>query len=142
MKLNKNVYVLLCSIFMVYVAFLFFFALVHRIWVGDISVRTELFWGYNNPTDQIIWDNVINICIFIPIGLLVAVLCDRYVILKSMLVGLFISETIESCQLIFKRGTFDVDDIFNNVLGALIGATAYIIIAFIWNLVSRCCSSN
>lgn len=57
----------------------------------------NFFGGYNNPTDLLKLDNVIKICIFIPIGLLVAVLCERYVILKSMLVVLFISETIERC---------------------------------------------
>ena len=35
--------------------------------------------------------------------------------------GLLVSLTIEFSQLIWYRGVFDVNDLFNNALGALIG---------------------
>ena len=40
---------------------------------------------------------------------------------KALLVGLLISLFIEVSQLIWKKGVFDVDDIFNNAVGAVIG---------------------
>ena len=46
----------------------------------------------------------------------------EYKIGKAMLVGLLFSMVIEFSQLIWKKGFFDVDDLFNNVVGALVGA--------------------
>ena len=37
----------------------------------------------------------------------------------AVLVGLFVSETIECSQLIWQRVTFDVDDLMNNTIGAM-----------------------
>ena len=39
----------------------------------------------------------------------------------ALLVGLLVSLVIECSQLIWSRGIFDVDDLFNNTFGALIG---------------------
>lgn len=41
--------------------------------------------------------------------------------LNALLVGLLVSLVIECSQLTLKRGVFDVDDLFNNSVGALIG---------------------
>ena len=64
-------------------------------------------------------DVINNILAFMPIGILVGLLSVRYRLLKAILAGLFLSETIECSQLIWKRGVFDVDDLLNNTLGAV-----------------------
>ena len=85
-------------------------------------IRTELFWGYKCTNEKILYgDNLINILLFVPIGFLVGWVVSRYKLIKAVLFGLFVSETIECSQLIWHRGTFDVDDLFNNTVGALIG---------------------
>ena len=52
---------------------------------------------------------------------MVGLLSYRYRLLWAGAVGLFMSETIECLQLIFMKGSFDVDDLFNNTLGAFVG---------------------
>ncbi len=66
-------------------------------------------------------DVILNIVCFIPVGLLVGLLFEKYRWAKAWLVGLLASLTIEFSQLIWHRGVFDVNDLFNNALGALIG---------------------
>ena len=72
------------------------------------------------------WSAMLNICGniigFIPFGFFLPILqprCKRVwvVVLSGMLVSLL----VESIQLISKVGCFDVDDIFLNTLGVLIG---------------------
>lgn len=56
-----------------------------------------------------------NIILFIPIGILLP-RKKRWLIFPFLF-----SALIETIQLIFLRGTFELDDIFNNTLGAVIG---------------------
>jgi len=112
----------LIAILIVYITTLFFIAVLNR---DAEKVRTvyrlDLFWGYSNPNDDILKDNILNIASFIPIGILVALIAQKYRIIKALVVGLLFSLTIEFSQLIFEKGTFDVDDLFNNTVGAVIG---------------------
>ena len=48
-------------------------------------------------------------------------------LLMSTLAGLFISQTIECSQLIWQWGTFDVNDLLNNTIGALLGGAAVVL---------------
>lgn len=66
-------------------------------------------------------DNLINIVCFIPIGMLVWVTNTKRKVAVALLVGLMLSLAIECSQYYWKRGVFDVDDLFNNTLGAVIG---------------------
>lgn len=89
---------------------------------GNLSVRREVHWEYYRSLSALLSPDVINnILAFIPIGILVGLLSARYRLLKAILAGLFLSETIECSQLIWKRGVFDADDLLNNTLGAMIG---------------------
>lgn len=49
-------------------------------------------------------------------------------LLLSTLAGLFLSEIIECSQLIWQRGTFDVNDLLNNTVGALLGGVAVVLV--------------
>lgn len=46
--------------------------------------------------------------------------------------GLIFTVLIESVQLITGRGVFECDDVFNNLLGAMIGMVFYVLIAYIY----------
>ena len=95
-------------------------------------IRTELFWGYKSTNEKILYgDNLTNILLFVPIGFLVGWVVSRYKLIKAVLVGLFLSETIECSQLIWHRGTFDVDDLFNNTVGALVGGLIAVVVTFV-----------
>ena len=52
---------------------------------------------------------------------LVALLSRRHRVAKALLAGLLLSLSVECSQLLWSRGVFDVDDIFNNAAGAVLG---------------------
>ena len=115
-----------------YIVLLMCFAVV---FIGDgenHSVQRHFFWSYIHNTEDMTRDNLINISVFIPVGVLTSIVSRRFAVLNALLIGLLISETIECCQIIFQRGTFDVDDIINNTAGALIGAIIYCFIVKKW----------
>lgn len=69
------------------------------------------------------WLNIIlNIALFVPLGILFPLLYKNfrkwYITFGS---GLCFSLMIEAAQYISRRGLFDVDDLFANVLGAMFG---------------------
>ena len=110
-----------------YIFCLFYFAVIHRSGNTDVLPQTTFFWGYNNPPKTIFFDNFLNIIVFLPVGFLTCMLSKNFLIAKALFLGLFVSETIECSQLIFKKGTFDVDDLLNNTLGAVLGSILYIL---------------
>lgn len=64
-----------------------------------------------------------NIVVFIPISFLLPLVLkkyDRKYILSISFITIF---TAESMQLITKRGVFDIDDFFLNMIGCIIGFT-------------------
>ena len=65
-----------------------------------------------------------NICLFVPIGFCVPLLWNKSSLPKTLLVGFLISLFIELCQLPQARGT-DIDDLWINTLGAMIGYILY-----------------
>ena len=103
------------------VLLLYFFAVLIRDSGTSNTVKLELFWGYNNPAQYIYKDNIVNIFSFVPIGLLAGIISLKRRVLKALIAGLLVSLVIECSQFALNRGVFDVDDLFNNTLGALIG---------------------
>ena len=105
----------------VYIAVFFSMAVVFRESSDMCIIRLNLFNDILNPGPDGYRDLILNIVCFIPVGLLVGLLLEKHRLAKAWLVGLLVSLTIESSQLIWHRGVFDVNDLFNNALGALIG---------------------
>lgn len=70
-----------------------------------------------------------NVAVFIPLGALLPVVFKKLVSFpKYILTAVFIPLAIESLQLIFMVGCFDVDDIILNVIGLLMGYGLYMLI--------------
>lgn len=105
-----------------YILTIYFFAVLGRSTSVNSYIRLELFWGYFSQSKNLILDNLINIVCFIPIGMLVGVTNTKRKVAVALLIGLMLSLAIECSQYYWKRGVFDVDDLFNNSLGAVIGA--------------------
>lgn len=86
---------------------------------------------YLEYKDYFTWENLItnlagNILVFSPVGILVPIFMERRVGLlyiggASFLLSFF----IETVQLTFKIGVFDVDDLILNTLGGVIGYLVY-----------------
>jgi len=69
-----------------------------------------------------------NIIIFIPIGFLIPLLWNKKcIMLKTIFIGFTISLSIEAMQLFLPRRT-DVDDLWLNTLGTLLGYLIFYII--------------
>ena len=108
-------------ILITYIAVFFSLAVLLRESSDKCSIRLDLFKGVLEPGPDGYRDLILNIVGFIPIGALAGLLIERYRLAKVLLVGLLVSLTIELSQLIWHKGVFDVDDLFNNTLGAVIG---------------------
>lgn len=119
MRTNRNCVIAL----IVYVLIVFYIAVLSRdtlVNTKDI-IRLDLLRGFFNATKDYDGDILRNIFCFIPIGIITSIVTKRNRILKALLFGFLFSLAIESSQLIWKKGVFDVVDLFNNSVGALIG---------------------
>ena len=86
----------------------------------------EVFY-HHNP--NYFWINFVgNIVMFLPVGLMPALLWRGDSMAKSTLLGLGLSLMIELCQLPLARGT-DVDDLWLNTLGAFLGYLIFLALA-------------
>ena len=89
------------------------------------SYELELFWSYK---EWIIHHNAAlgmeilnNILLFFPLGFIMTDAFRKCPLRIVCLVSLILSGAVECCQLIFRLGLFEFDDILNNVLGAVLG---------------------
>lgn len=65
---------------------------------------------------------ILNIFLFIPGSYLHSFIIDKEDEWSTVLfIGFMLSLVIETLQLIFHRGWFDIDDLFHNTLGAVLG---------------------
>jgi glycopeptide antibiotics resistance protein len=93
---------------------------------ADMHYNLELFWSYRDmmrvPGRYYYEQIVKNILLFVPFGILPALLIKKLASIKVIVPLAFLfSFYIELSQLLFRRGLFELDDLFNNSLGALIG---------------------
>lgn len=68
-----------------------------------------------------------NIVMFMPIGFFVGLLWENITFKKIVIIGFLTSLFIEICQLPLNRGS-DIDDIWINVLGCVIGYLVFLLI--------------
>lgn len=66
-----------------------------------------------------------NLILFMPFGFLLYAVTDQPRTARILLFGFLLSLAIELCQLFFRLGWFEVDDILHNVLGTYLGICLY-----------------
>lgn len=88
-------------------------------------------WTYKNAS---YWFFIIgNIIGFVPLGFVTPLFFKNMrSYCKVGLVGFLISLLIETTQLIFRLGLFELDDLFHNTLGTIIGYCIYVIFMCFW----------
>ena len=92
------------------------------------QLNLHLFWSYDRwRAADIRWQVYMNVFLFIPFGFL---LRKRFV--GTLLIVLAISTCIDLTQYIFRLGLCELDDIFHNTLGAMIGCGYYKILDTLW----------
>ena len=127
---NKNDFFHLILL-VIYILILLFFTVINRESVDKRLVilflnRTDLY-----PLGENVRDGLLNIVSFLPIGLLTSLIAQKYKIGKGVLIGLLISSVIELSQLLGGRGVFDVNEWFNNIIGAFMGGVVIVITEYL-----------
>lgn len=121
---EKFVRVFFLLIFFCSIAFVLYETILSRECGEEYKYNYHLFWSYEADDDFVhyyFWQNVWNVVLFMPTGLLLplAFKCCRW--WTALLTGLCLSTTIELLQLVSMRGFSELDDIFHNTLGCIIG---------------------
>lgn len=86
----------------------------------------RLFSGYisawNNWSLSEIQLIIFNMLMFVPLGFLLPLLLNEFKKIKTLFITSFlVTILIETLQLVTKRGVFELDDIFHNTMGSLLG---------------------
>ena len=97
-------------------------AILTPFWGHDPSLE-----GYNHLHPQVI----MNVLVFIPVGVLLGCVSDRMKLWKTLLYGASFSILIEVLQYVTRRGYAEFDDVFHNTLGCLIGFVLYAVVAWV-----------
>lgn len=72
---------------------------------------------------------ILNILLFMPLGFLIPIYSKKLrKIYKIVLIGFLVTFLIETIQYITQIGIFEIDDIFDNTIGVLIGYCIYMIL--------------
>jgi len=98
------------------------------------------FWSYKAIQDgreDLLAENIMNVVVFIPVGLLLGIAFKQMTWWKALLIGCSISVTIEALQFFLMRGFSELDDVMHNTLGCAIGFLIVAIIKGIWLLQKR-----
>ena len=66
-------------------------------------------------------ENILNVVIFVPLGIYAAILFERWISGKKLLFFFLLSLLVEGLQYILRVGAFDVTDMITNTLGGVIG---------------------
>ncbi len=96
---------------------------------GEISKYDfHPFWSDKAIQDgraDLLPENIMNVVVFIPVGLLLSIAFKQVTWWKALLIGCEISIIIETLQFFFMRGFSEVDDVMHNTLGCMIGYGIY-----------------
>lgn len=137
-------------VFVLYIFVVIYITLLGRTGNQELHISLVPFWSYwvmlrgvFHALRQCDWQGVIrevsgigypawsslalNILLFVPLGMLLPVVKESFGTLKkNLILGIILSLSIESLQILTKRGWFDVDDVINNTLGTVIGFILYL----------------
>lgn len=102
---------------------------------GVIRYKLVPFWSYGRP--DLIVENIMNVIVFIPIGILLGCIFNVRKCWHILQLGAGISLSIEILQLFLRRGYSELDDVMHNTLGCLMGYGLYSIIKIGYEKISK-----
>ena len=119
-----------------YIVVLLYFTVVGRYSHEEYDYQIHIFYSYRFLLEQFdsqsIRQFVINLFMLVPVGFLLLVIIKgkgKYVIV--FVLCLLLTVFIESMQLLTKCGSFEIDDIISNMIGAVIGILIFALIHWI-----------
>ncbi len=100
------------------------------------SIPSGAIRQYKRVVEDLLAENIMNVVVFVPVGLLLGIAFKQMTWWKALLIGCSISVTIESLQFFFMRDFSEVDDVMHNTLGCLIGYGIYSIARYGYERIS------
>ena len=107
-----------------YVILIYCATVVFREYVENVGHSFTPFWSYkaiDNGRDNLLAESVMNVVVFVPVGLLLCCISRRLKWWMVLLIGFSVSFSVEALQFFFHKGFSEVDDIIHNTAGAVIG---------------------
>lgn len=83
--------------------------------------------GIKLETSKLMEGVILNILLYVPMGCLLPIVWPKLGTAAVILIGFLSSLVTESIQLVFRLGLFEVDDLFNNTLGTILGALLFLL---------------
>lgn len=101
---------------------------IGEIYKIDLKPFSSYYVAFTEGNTEILLQILMNIAMYIPLGFLLPCCFKLFEKYRYVFLGTFCgSLIIELIQLVFRLGLFEVDDIINNTLGAVIGLLIYMI---------------
>ena len=75
--------------------------------------------------------NILNVALFIPIGLLLGCGFRKITWQRVLCIGALLSIIVEILQLILRRGLCEMDDVIHNIVGGMVGYGVYWIFKYL-----------
>ena len=120
-KKTRNVKCINTGCILLYTLLILYLTILRRPSGETGHYNFELFWSYQfwNRADYR-WQIYMNVLLFVPFGFLFSDAYDHS-LWKTVLTGFALSGIIEAIQYFFAIGLCELDDVFHNTLGALLG---------------------
>lgn len=124
----KNGMRMLAIYYIIWLIFILVFKMSFSI--NDLLIERKInlipFYHDNNVDIKVILDEmVLNILVFLPLGIMIRSIFFDKKSSKSIFFMLTFSLIVESLQYVLSIGIFDITDIINNTLGGILGITLY-----------------
>ncbi|MFB5267031.1 VanZ family protein [Paenibacillus enshidis] len=105
--------------------------IAQQLHTGNLVPFREISRSLRSLTDHTLLNLFGNVAIFIPLGILLGLMFKKEGMpgIKIFICAFFLSLGMETAQLLFRIGQFDVDDILLNTAGGLLGFVIYRIYA-------------
>lgn len=96
---------------------------------GKLQYDFMPLWSYfsylRGEDNRLLAENVMNMVVFVPVGVLVGAVFRSMSWKKVLVIGICLSIGIEALQFVFRKGFSEVDDVMHNTLGGVIGYGIY-----------------
>jgi glycopeptide antibiotics resistance protein len=110
----------------------------YRSHAQNAGLKFVPFWSYQSyfkgEDDSLLLENIMNVIVFFPIGLMLACVLTKNSFWKAALLACVISVSIEVMQFFTKNGFCEIDDVIHNTLGCVVGYGMYYLVR---NLLKR-----
>lgn len=133
---KKGVKILAIFALVEYIILLYASTVYYRQTNPNVGHDWHPFWSYQiieTGNKSFLYENVMNIVVFIPIGILVGLACRNIKWWFVLLIGFGLSVSIEAFQYIYSKGFSEFDDVMHNTLGCMIGYCVYALLRYGYN---------